>query len=83
MSTIVPQTTEEFQVWMLEKTTEMLLSQAAMNGKLDVSIANHNALKDRVKSIEDSAVRAKWWENAKVLAMLLVQAVIGVKLHKG
>lgn len=78
----IPGNEEEFRLWMVERVGEIQNSQTAMNGKLDVSIANHEALKQRVVTIEKEAEKAKWWENAKVLAMFIVQAAIGIKIHK-
>jgi hypothetical protein len=70
----IPKTPEEFQIWMVEKVGEIHTTQAVMNGKLDVSISEHRALEQRVSSIERDNRSARYWENGKILALLLLQA---------
>lgn len=76
MPSFIPETPEQFQLWMVEKMGEIQTSQASMNGKLDTAIAKHGALEDRVDEIVDDARSARNWENGKLLGMGLLQTAI-------
>jgi hypothetical protein len=72
----IPQTEEEFRLWMVEKVGEIQQGQATIAGDIKTSIANHNALKDRVTNIETDAKSAKNWENGKFLVTYVVQGLL-------
>ena len=68
----LPSTPEEFQIWMVQKVGEIHTDVATVKGDVKVAIANHDALKSRVTNIERDARVAKYWENGKMLAMLVL-----------
>lgn len=75
MSDSLPRTTEEFQLWMVQKVGEIHTSQAQLAGDVKVAISNHEALKARVDEIEREARTAKYWENGKILAMVFIHGL--------
>lgn len=78
----LPKTSEEFQLWMVEKVGEIHTSQATLLGEVRVASAQHEALKDRVTNIEATARTAKHWENGKFLATFFVHGILNAfKIH--
>lgn len=69
-----PRTAEEFRIWMVQKVGEIHTSQAAMAGDLRVAVAEHGSLRERVTAMEKENQTAKYWENGKILGLLLIQA---------
>lgn len=72
----IPQTEEQFRLWMVEKVGEMQASQQTIVGNLNTTLAKHDALKERVISIEDDAKTAKNWENGKFLVTYAFQGLM-------
>lgn len=73
--TDLPKTHEEMLPWIVQKIGEVHTQNAVMNGKLDVAIAQHLALEDRVDGVEATIKTAKQWENGKMLVLLFLQGV--------
>jgi hypothetical protein len=75
-------TDEGFKNFLIEKIGEIHTASAAMEGNLKATIARHDALKDRVVSIERAARSATHWENGKFIALATVHAVANIfKVH--
>jgi hypothetical protein len=75
-------TDEGFKSFLIEKIGEIHTSSAAMEGKLNVAIEQHGALKARVSTIESAARSATHWENGKFIALATVHAVANIfKVH--
>jgi hypothetical protein len=72
----IPQTEEQFRLWMVEKVGEIQTSQQTIVGDLKTSIANHNALKEQVDDLKDDAKTAKNWENGKFLVTYAFQGLM-------
>jgi hypothetical protein len=72
----IPQTEEQFRLWLVEKVGEIQTSQQTIVGDLKTSIANHNALKEQVDDLKDDAKTAKNWENGKFLVTYAVQGLL-------
>ena len=66
-----PSNPDEFPIWMVEKIGQIHTQQAEISGKIDVAIAQHAALKERVDVVEAEARTAKHWENGKILLSTL------------
>jgi len=77
MSTnFIPETPEQFQLWMVQQVGEIHTANAAILGKIDTALANHDALEKRVGGIEDDAKDARKWENIKFAGAGFVQAAV-------
>lgn len=72
----IPQTEEQFRLWMVTKVGEIQQGQATIAGHIETAIANHDALKERVVSIEDDSKSAKNWENGKFLVTYAIQGLM-------
>jgi hypothetical protein len=76
MDAPLPKNQEEMNLWLFKKLNDMELSNETLHGDVRVSIANHDALKQRVGNIESDAKSAKNWENGKFLATYVLQGLI-------
>jgi hypothetical protein len=75
-------TDEGFKQFLIEKIGEIHTASAAMEGNLKAAIVRHDALKDRVASIELAARSATHWENGKFVALAAAHAVANIfKVH--
>jgi hypothetical protein len=75
-------TDEGFKSFLIEKIGEIHTASAAMEGKLNVAIEQHSALKARVGTIESAARSATHWENGKFVALAAAHAIANVfKVH--
>jgi hypothetical protein len=71
----IPQTEEQFRLWMVEKVGEIQTSQQTIVGDLKTAIAHHDALKDQVDDMKADAKSAKNWENGKFLVTYAIQGL--------
>jgi hypothetical protein len=85
MSTVsfIPETPEQFQLWMVQQVGDIHTANAAILGEIKTALANHDALEKRVESVEDDAKDARKWENIKFAGAGFVQGVIIWFKHSG
>lgn len=72
----IPQTEEQFRLWMVEKVGEIQTGQETLAGDVKTAIAKHDALKEQVNDLKDDAKTAKNWENGKFLVTYAVQGFL-------
>jgi hypothetical protein len=72
----IPQTEEQFRLWMVEKVGEIQTGQETLAGDVKTAIAKHDALKEQVNDLKDDAKTAKNWENGKFLVTYAVQGLL-------
>lgn len=72
----IPQTEEQFRLWMVEQVGEIKTGQQAIAGDIKAAIANHDALKEQVDDLKSDAKSAKNWENGKFLVTYAVQGLM-------
>lgn len=78
----VPSTDEEFKLWMVQKVGATHTMLADVAGDLKVRESEHNALKERVVSIESDQKSAKRWENGKFLVSMALTGLLKIFSHK-
>jgi hypothetical protein len=72
----IPQTEEQFRLWMVEKVGEIQTGQETLAGDVKTAIARHDALKEQVDDLKDDAKTAKNWENGKFLVTYAFQGLM-------
>jgi hypothetical protein len=72
----IPQTEEQFRLWMVDQIGAIRQGQATIAGHIETAIANHDALKEQVDDLKDDAKTAKNWENGKFLVTYAFQGLM-------